>query len=158
MGTYKYPDNGFRFQIHFIGGNENYGQFLVETGEADTLKGYNVTYFNRTVVNKHDNVFYEPIPFEMVKTYETKPQVIVNIDGEPAVCHSMACDFTYVDPVGEISTMAFDGSVGDFGKVTVSGTDLPAIEDIVEMLFADTPCTIDEATMSATSIECSLTR
>ena len=76
---------------------------MIDHGGSEDLKGINVTMYNRTVIDKKTNVFYEPIPFELLKTYETKPQVIVNIGGEPAVCDGMACDFTYLDPVGEIT-------------------------------------------------------
>lgn len=70
----------------------------------------------------------------------------------------MACDFTYVDPVGEITSSIYDSASGAFGKVIVSGTSLPSLAEIEGMYFADSPCVIDEATASDTNLECALTQ
>jgi hypothetical protein len=58
----------------------------------------------------------------MLRTYETEPQLIVSVDGNPAVCHNMTCDVTYITPVGEITGSTFTESSG---LVTITGTNLP---------------------------------
>jgi hypothetical protein len=65
--------------------------------ENQPLTGKNLTY-NITTLRKHSsNLFYEPIPFEMLKTVETKPQLIVEVNGLPAACHNLSCDFSYIE-------------------------------------------------------------
>jgi hypothetical protein len=61
-----------------------------------------------------------PVPFEMLETYEEKPQMLVEIGEMPAVCHSMDCGFMHIPTVGEIT--AFSLSTG---RLTVTGTNLP---------------------------------
>jgi hypothetical protein len=64
--------------------------------------------FKATHVPYSTNLWYDPIPFEMLKTYETEPQVLVQIGDLPAVCHNLTCDYTYVEAVGEITAFTFD--------------------------------------------------
>lgn len=92
----------------------------------------------------------------MLKTYETKPQLIVSVDGLPAACHNLTCDFTYIDPVGEISSFTFDEPSG---KVVITGTNLPTkIEDIQVAKFAKSECTVNAETMTDTQMECTLVK
>lgn len=41
-------------------------------------------------------IMYEPVPFEFLHTPETKPQILVAVDGIEAVCASLSCSYTYV--------------------------------------------------------------
>ena len=119
---YEYKENGVRFQIRFVGTNTDPGQYEIVTGTNTPLTGQNIVYDQATTVPYSQNLFYEPIPFEMLKTYETKPQIIVTVDGKPAVCHSMTCDYQYTDPVGSISSFTFDASTR---LLTVTGVGIP---------------------------------
>ena len=99
-------------------------------------------------------MFYEGIPFEFLRTYETEPQVIVTVNEEPAVCHNLTCGFKYIEPTGEISSFTFDESTK---KLVITGVDLPSvIEDITSVEYALSYCTVDASTVSATNIECTL--
>jgi hypothetical protein len=91
---------GFGFQIRFLALGNDPGQFEIVPDEENPLTGTNITYTSTTIVPFSSNLFYEPIPFEMLKTYETEPQVIVKVKDLPAVCHNLTCDFTYTEPVG----------------------------------------------------------
>jgi hypothetical protein len=51
-----------------------------------------------------------PIPFEMLETYEEKPQMIVEVDHMPAVCHSMDCGFMHIAAVGEVTGFTYSAS------------------------------------------------
>lgn len=53
---------------------------------------------------------YPSIPFEMLNTYETTPQMIVNVGTQPAVCASMDCGFKYVASVGEVTDFTYTES------------------------------------------------
>jgi len=55
--------------------------------------------FNATkIVNSSTNLFYDVVPFEMLRSYETQPQVIVNVGEYPAICKNLTCDYHYIVP------------------------------------------------------------
>jgi hypothetical protein len=90
----------------------------------------------------------------MLKTYETKPQVIVNVNDLPAVCKNLTCDFTYTTPVGEITAFNYDTTSK---VVVITGTAFPEKQtDIQKIMFAFSECPIDSAKYSQTSITCTL--
>jgi len=86
------------------------------------LEGGNVTFIKETVVKSGESIFYDVIPFEMIKTYVEKPQLEVTVKGLPALCHGMNCSFEYVKSVGEISSFSYDKATK---KLSISGTSLP---------------------------------
>lgn len=94
----------------------------------------------------------------MLETYEEKPQMLVEIDDMPAVCHSMDCGFTHIPAVGSITSFTLSGST-----LTVTGTDLPDnISKIQSITIAQSSCvpqgTDEEGTLSGTEIVCTLAR
>ena len=122
---FDYTENGRSFILRFIGLNEDPGQFEIVQSEEDPLVAgpdSNITFFANTTVPYGQNLFFEPIPFEMLRTYETEPQLIVMVDNLPAVCHNLTCDFKYVPPVGEVTAFSFDQSTS---KLVLTGTDMP---------------------------------
>jgi len=98
---HTYRDNGLNWRILFNGYNADPGQFEIVSSETDPLTGDNIQFTQSTVQPYSTNLFYSPIPFEFFKTYETKPQMIVSVDGLPAVCHNLTCDYTYSVPTSE---------------------------------------------------------
>jgi len=92
---------------------------------------------------------YEPIPFEFLKTYETKPQVLMTVGDLPAACSNMNCDYTYVEDVGDITSFNYNTGTR---TLTITGTSLPAQDTIEEITFARSPCVISAS--SDTSITC----
>lgn len=145
---------GKAFYIQFQGYNANLGQFSIIPDDKEPLKGKEIKYGAKTVREYGKNLEFSPIPFEMLKTYETKPQVIVNVNGLPAVCHNVTCDFTYMETVGEVSSFTFDEPSK---KVVITGTNLPTkAEDIQVIWFAMSKCTLDATKMPGTSLECTL--
>jgi hypothetical protein len=93
---YGYKENGISFFVDFIGLNYDVKELEVISSEDQPLTGKNLT-FNVTTLRKYSsNLFYGPIPFEMLKTIETKPQLIVEVNGLPAACHNLSCDFSYI--------------------------------------------------------------
>ena len=97
------------------------------------------------------NLFYEPIPFEMLRTYETEPQLIVTVGNLPAVCHNLTCDFTYTLPEGELTGYTWNEATS---RLVLTGTGLPSAANIRKVEFAKSECTID--TLTATTLECTL--
>jgi len=60
-----------------------------------------------TIHNFGSNLMYEPIPFEMLQTYTTKPQISMKVGSLPASCPNLDCDYEYVDQVEDISSFTF---------------------------------------------------
>jgi len=154
VGGWAYDQNGFSFIIRFVGLGNDPGQFEIVPDEESPLSGSNITYTSETLVPYSSNLFYEPIPFEMLKTYETEPQVIVKVKDLPAVCHNLTCDFHYTEPVGVVESFTFDESNN---KLVITGTNLTETLDQIRYVeFALSTCTVDESTLSNTTIECTL--
>ena len=100
------------------------------------------------------NIFYEPIPFELLRTYEHKPQLNITVDGYPAVCKNLDCDFAYINPRGEIAGFTYDSSSR---KLEITGTSLPTtLSEIRNISFASSLCDINKSTISETRVECTL--
>ena len=123
---------------------------LGDVSDADS----GLTFGHETTVEFNKNLFFDPIPFEMLKTYETKPQVIISVGDLPAVCHNTTCGFDYVEPEGEITAFTHTGT-----KLTFTGTALPTDPEFYQrVMYAYSECTIDAATVTATGFECELVR
>lgn len=101
------------------------------------------------------NLFYEPIPFEFIRTFEEKPQLIVTVNDVPAVCHNLTCDFTYIEPpVSMIDSFTYDLSTR---VLVLTGTELPNVAaNISHVYFAYTHCTIDWTTVDDSTLTCTL--
>lgn len=65
--------NGRAWLITFDGLNADPGQFSIKSSDSDPLTGDNLVYNATTLVPYSTNVVYDPIPFEMLRTYETEP-------------------------------------------------------------------------------------
>jgi hypothetical protein len=153
---YPYSNMGIAFLVRFVGLNAKPGQFEIVTSENRPLTDGNFTSYSNVTVPYSSNLFYEPVPFEMLRTYETEPQLIVTVGNQPAVCHNLTCDFTYILPVGEITAFTYTESTK---KLVITGTNLPSvISNISSVEFALAYCTIDESTLSDTNVECTLNK
>lgn len=78
----------------------------------------------------------------------------MTVNDVPTVCHNLTCDFTYTEPVGEITGFTYNHGT----KVLVlEGTDLPNVtSNISSINFAHTNCVLDESTLTETGVECTL--
>ena len=70
------------------------------------------------------------------------------------MCHNLTCDFTYTESVGEVTAFTFDLATK---KLILTGSSFPIqITDIRSITFAMTNCLVDQATLTATNLECTL--
>lgn len=106
-GKFPYVQNGLSFYIRFIGSNGPKTQMRIVSGTDTPLTGTNITYNQSKPVPASTNLFYEAIPFEFLRTYETQPQVIVKVGDYPAVCHNLTCHFNYTVPEGEVTAFTY---------------------------------------------------
>jgi hypothetical protein len=135
------------------------GQFTIESSVSDPLTGDNITFTNSTVQPYGTNLFYKTIPFEYLKTFEDRPQLIVSVNDLPAVCHNLNCNYTYVEPTGKkVNSFTYDANTQ---ILTLVGTDLPTtIASIQHIAFAKTLCKLDNTLVftGSTQIQCTLAR
>jgi len=140
------------------------GQFTIESSVSDPLTGDNITFTNSTVQPYGTNLFYKTIPFEYLKTFEDRPQLIVSVNDLPAVCHNLNCNYTYVEPTGmKVTSFTY---ATDTRVLTLVGTDLPnTTASLQHISFAKTLCKLDStiaftgpADALATQIQCTLKR
>lgn len=66
-------------RFRFTGLNEDPGQFEIVSSEASPLKATNLVIKGETIYPYGSNLFYNPVPFEFLKTYQDKPQMIVMV-------------------------------------------------------------------------------
>lgn len=123
------------------------------SGVEDPLVGADTLVSNNTVmVNASTSIFYEAIPFEMLRTYETDPQVLVTVGDYPAVCKNLTCDFHYIEPEGEVTSFTYTAGTR---QLDLAGTNLPANSSMIRYVeFAHSLCTITDATNA--SVTCTL--
>ena len=69
----RYMENGIRVRFRFTGLNENPGQFNIVTSKKTPLKADDIVIKAETILPRGTNLFYNPVPFEFLKTYEEKP-------------------------------------------------------------------------------------
>lgn len=139
--------------IHFKGLNADPGQFEIVNSDEDPLKGDDLKLEWNTVLPYSTNLFYEPVPYEFLKTVETKPQVTVMVDGLHAACHSLECDYTYIELDSEITEYKYHSANQ---SLSIMGTNLPKTEDITDIVFGEASCQIDDNLRQENHIVCSL--
>jgi hypothetical protein len=93
--------------VHFDGINYGPKLFEMEADPEEPMSGLDFKIEQKVYQTYGPNLFYEPIPFEMLKTFETKPQVMMTINKLPAVCHNLTCDFTYIQTAGEVTAFTY---------------------------------------------------
>ena len=69
--TTAYMENGRNIMVRFVGVNYQHGYLNILSDVISPLTGNNITISNSTIQPYSTNLFYEPIPFEMLYTYET---------------------------------------------------------------------------------------
>jgi hypothetical protein len=123
------------------------------SGVDTPLTGNNlVTNASKYINASNDIIFYDAIPFEMLRTYETDPQVKVWIGDYPAVCKNLNCNYTYVEPEGNVTSFAY---TSDTRELVLTGTDLPMNASMVRYVkFAHSKCSI--TAISNESLTCTL--
>ena len=101
-----YKDNARRFAIVFEGMDVDMPQCYLTPGASVPLSGENPFFEASTLTEFGETLMFEPIPQEMLYTAETRPQVLVNVDGVPAACANLNCDYMYVDTTALITSQS----------------------------------------------------
>ena len=124
-------------------------QFYIRNSTNTPLIGhYNPVIEESEVRPYGPNAFIEVLPFEMLYTAETSPQVRVMVGDMPALCASLECDYDYFETTALVTDMTVSGQT-----VTLTGTDLP-IDDILMIEVSNMECVAGST--SASSITCDI--
>lgn len=70
---YAFGSQGTGYYLRLRGSHEDHGQFEIVPYAEDPIQGDGLTFEKETPIPFSNNLFYEPIPFEFLQTYETKP-------------------------------------------------------------------------------------
>lgn len=71
--NFPYRENGLAFYVRYIGKNEPVGLAYITSGVDSPLTGDNLTAYSNVTKPYGENLFYEAIPFEMLRTIEHEP-------------------------------------------------------------------------------------
>ena len=117
--TYATDTIGFEYEIFFEGMSGSVDQFRVVSSQDDPIVGTDLVYEQSEERPFGASLKWDVIPSEYFFTKHDAPQVMVSVDGMPALCTGLHCDYTYV--VGPETITAF--TVAGI-QVTITGTDL----------------------------------
>jgi hypothetical protein len=105
-----------------------------------------------------ENLWFEPVPMEMLYTMADRPQVRVTVNGLPAVCPENNCGYKYV----EAGNANIDDTVLSGKQITIKGSDFDEEHDCeaeakdMKVEFADQDCEIDSTDLASGDIVCTL--
>ena len=118
-GSYADEENGIKIAIFMEGMNRTVPLCQIEPGDNNP---YDQDYARTDAERLRtfgENLWFDPVPLEMLYTPAFSPQVRVTIDGLDAVCPEENCGYTYTESVGSISDVELNGS-----RMYVRGTSM----------------------------------
>ena len=115
-------------------------QYRIVSSQDDPLVGTDIIYEQSEEQPFGSSLQWDVIPGEYFFTKHDVPQVKVSVDGMPALCTGLACDYTYIEGQETITSFSVSGI-----QVTISGTDLTEPTS-VEIGFIN--CQVLQATAS----------
>lgn len=142
-----YPSNamGVEFQINFHGIAASLDLYSLATTGPDPLVGVNIVYDASIVREFGQSLVWHVIPGDYFYTREVLPQVKVSVDGMPALCTGMQCDYSYSEGTSLITSYTVNHSNN---QLTISGSDF-GTPTKVEMGYLDCSnivATVDQIT------------
>mmetsp|Transcript_29259 Transcript_29259/g.28370 ORF Transcript_29259/g.28370 Transcript_29259/m.28370 type:complete len:135 (-) Transcript_29259:2255-2659(-) len=106
-GVYNYYVDGRDLFLKYDGIASDMMQAEVEDGLAEGLVGNMIQYDSTTYSQFGSNLFYEPIPYELLHTLNTVPDISVKVNGVTSICVNFNCQFKLIDPEGELNTFTY---------------------------------------------------
>ena len=120
---------------------------MISSSTTNPITGLSPTFASTTAVEGGTNLFFEPIPREMLYTSVTKPQVKLTIDGIEAACANVNCDYEYTTSLASVTGQALSGL-----DLTIDGTNLPISSQTV--IFGGAAC--GTVTGTSSQLTCTL--
>lgn len=95
---FAYPENGISFLIHFYGLDYEVPLCqIVPSGDYPLSGNYDAAANSEVVQIYGESLFFPVIPLEQLHSDAQTPQITVTIDGTPALCLDLNCDFQYIE-------------------------------------------------------------
>lgn len=144
---FDYAVDGRQIYFRFTGMTTDLGKITMQTVN---LEGpVPISQLATDVVSQGSRIFYDVIPYEMIYTSESLPQIYITVNGLEAACHSLNCGYTYIADSASLSSVNYSGR-----SVTASGTSLPTQD--VKICISNICCEEDSYTLTDTSATCTL--
>ena len=90
--------------------------FSIASDPSDPLTGNSISATMRERKAFGPNAYIDVLPFDMLYTAETEPQVIVTVDDTPAICANNNCGYEYVTNTNAITGFTYDGTLATMTK------------------------------------------
>jgi len=119
---FSYRENGRSLIAVFNGFKENPPLCTLENDTTTPTVGNNIRFVSEVLRPYGQSLMFEPVGLEFLYSDAQKPQVLVDVDGLPALCLNLNCDYSYIAASAEITAQTFDASTL---QLTVTGTSLP---------------------------------
>jgi len=151
--------NGWKFSYRencrstiavFEGFTENPPLCTLISDSVTPITGGNFNFVTEVVREYGKTLMFEPVGLEFLYSNAVKPQVTVEVDGIPALCMNLNCDYTYVTPSAALTSQSFDPNTL---ALVVDGTSIPTAGLTVN--FGGAQCAAG-ATFTSTQISCTL--
>lgn len=94
--NYSYRENGKSLVVIFDGFNENPPLCTLENDPTTPITGVNPMFKTEILRNYGQSLMFEPVGLEFLYSDAQSPQVLVDVDGLPALCVNLNCDYAYV--------------------------------------------------------------
>lgn len=149
---FNHPENGVNLFLIFDGLNFNPPQCTLDSDINNPLTGDTPKFVAVTQRPYGTSLMFEPIGLEFLYTDAKNPQVLVNVDGLPALCVNMNCDYAYVQAVSQVTSQTYDSASR---LLTVTGSALPTSD--LQVSFGGVGCAASPAPIfTLNQIQCTL--
>lgn len=103
LGKFTYYVNGRNIFLLFDEVDYNPALCAFESDVTTPLTGNTPSYPSEIVTAYGSGILFSPIGLDFIYTSVTKPQVVVNVDGLPALCVNLNCDYAYVASTSQVT-------------------------------------------------------
>jgi len=109
-GSYADEENGIKIAIFMEGINRQVPLCWIEPGNNNPYDQQYARTDAERLRTFGENLWFDPIPLEMLYTPAYEPQVRVTVDGLDSVCPEENCGYTYIESIGSLSDVELVGS------------------------------------------------
>lgn len=154
-GSYADEENGIKVAIFMEGIRREVPLCWIVPGNNNPYDEQYARTASERLRSFGKNLWFDPIPLEMLYTPAYTPQVRITVDGLDAVCPEENCGYTYTESVGSISDVELDGS-----RMVVRGASLNDASQTstpIRVEFAGAECVLStDYDPSSNEFECIL--
>lgn len=118
-----YRENGKHLVATFEGFNSNPPLCKLVTDSTNPIVGGTNIEFKSEIVRPYgQSLMFEPVGLEFLFSDAQSPQVLVDVDGLPALCVNLNCNYAYIAATAQITGQTYNEATKE---IVVTGTALP---------------------------------